>query len=317
MSVARYTRPEMAAIWSPEAKYRIWFEIEAHACDALAELGVIPKDAAQAVWKAKDAEFDIARIDAIEAEVFWHSADLFKLDVDLVFYDATTAWFECDDEDVAPETWRGLTFEPLRKRGHSKEGRDNDPQVIIGQATIALEMFRQNHRPVDYLFVCVGGGGMAAGMALVSKYLHPGIKVIGVEAEESASMKAAFEAGGPVTLPEIGHFAEGVAVKRTGDLTYRICSQLLDEIITVDNDEICAAVQDVYEDTRAIAEPASVLAIAGLKSFFTDRKLEGKHLRIASATSRLTKRPNMSCSQARSCRPSAMWLNAAPASARM
>jgi threonine dehydratase len=147
----------------------------------------------------------------------------------------------------------------------------DDPQVITGQATIALELFRQNHSPIDYLFICVGGGGLAAGMALVSKYLHPGIKVIGVEAEESASMKAAFEAGEPVTLPEIGHFAEGVAVKRTGDLTYRICSQLLDEIITVDNDEICAAVQDVYEDTRAIAEPAGVLAIAGLKKFFTER----------------------------------------------
>ena len=145
----------------------------------------------------------------------------------------------------------------------------DDPQVIVGQGTIALELFRQNHRPIDYLFVCVGGGGLASGMALVSKYLHPGIKVI--EAAESASMKAAFDAGEPVTLPEIGHFAEGVAVKRTGDLTYRICSLLLDEIITVDNDEICAAVQDVYEDTRAIAEPAGVLAIAGLKKFFMER----------------------------------------------
>ena len=147
----------------------------------------------------------------------------------------------------------------------------DDPQVIVGQATIALELFRQNHAPIDFLFVCVGGGGLAAGMALVSKYLHPGIKVIGVEAEESASMKAAFEAGEPVTLPEIGHFAEGVAVKRTGDLTFHICSQLVDEIITVDNDEICAAVQDVYEDSRAIAEPAGVLAIAGLKKFFSER----------------------------------------------
>ncbi|HSD35455.1 MAG TPA: IS1634 family transposase, partial [Alphaproteobacteria bacterium] len=72
--------------------------------------------------------------DAIEEEVFWHGVDLFKLDVDLVFYDATTAWFECDDEDVAPGSWRGLTFAPLRKRGHSKEGRDNDPQVIIALA---------------------------------------------------------------------------------------------------------------------------------------------------------------------------------------
>jgi len=147
----------------------------------------------------------------------------------------------------------------------------DDPLVITGQATIALELFRQNHRPIDYLFVCIGGGGLAAGMALVSKYLHPGILVIGVEAEESASMRAAFDAGGPVTLPAIGHFAEGVAVKRTGDLTYHICAQLLDDIITVDNDEICAAVQDVYEDTRAMAEPAGVLAIAGLKRFFQDR----------------------------------------------
>jgi threonine dehydratase len=147
----------------------------------------------------------------------------------------------------------------------------DDPDVIVGQATIALEMFRQNHVPIDFLFIPIGGGGMAAGMALVSKYLHPDIKLIGVEAEESASMKAAFEAGEPVQLKRVGHFAEGVAVKRTGDLTYRICSQLLDEIITVDNDEICAAVQDVYEDTRAIAEPAGVLAIAGLKRFFTER----------------------------------------------
>jgi threonine dehydratase len=147
----------------------------------------------------------------------------------------------------------------------------DDPQVITGQATIALELFRQARTPIDYLFVPVGGGGLASGMALVSKYLHPDIKLIGVEAEESASMKAAFEAGEPVNLPEIGHFAEGVAVKRTGDLTFSICRQLLDEIITVDNDEICAAVQDVYEDTRAIAEPAGVLAIAGMKRYFSDR----------------------------------------------
>ena len=112
---------------------------------------------------------------------------------------------------------------------------------------------------------------MAAGRELVTKYLRQGIKVIGVEADESASMKAAFEAGEPVTLTEIGHFAEGVAVRRTGDLTFQICSQLIDEIITVDNDEICAAVQDVYEDTRAIAEPAGVLAIAGIKKFFSER----------------------------------------------
>jgi threonine dehydratase len=146
----------------------------------------------------------------------------------------------------------------------------DDPDVITGQATVALELFRQNHAPIDYLFVCIGGGGLASGMALVARYLHPGIKLIGVEAEESACMKAALDAGGPVSLDKIGHFAEGVAVRRCGDLTYHICSQLLDEVITVDNDEICAAIQDVYEDTRAIAEPAGVLAVAGLKRFFLD-----------------------------------------------
>ncbi len=146
----------------------------------------------------------------------------------------------------------------------------DDPDVITGQATIALELFRQSSTPIDYLFIPVGGGGLAAGMALVSRYLHPGIRLIGVEAEESASMQAAFQAGKPVSLQEVGHFAEGVAVKQVGDTSFAICSQLLDEIITVDNDEICAAVQDTYEDTRAIAEPAGALAIAGIKRWFAE-----------------------------------------------
>jgi threonine dehydratase len=146
----------------------------------------------------------------------------------------------------------------------------DDPDVITGQGTIALELFRQCDPAPDYLFICVGGGGLAAGMALVARYLKPDIRIIGVEAEESASMQAAFAAGHPVTLDRVGHFAEGVAVRRTGDLTFRICRDLLDGIITVDNDEICAAVQDVYEDTRAIAEPAGVLAIAGIKRYVAE-----------------------------------------------
>ncbi len=172
-----------------------------------------------------------------------------------------------DDFDTACERALHMAEESGRVFVHPYD----DPHVITGQATIALEMFRQNSVPFDYLFIPVGGGGLAAGMALVSKYLHPGIKLIGVEAEESASMKAAFDAGEPVNLEKVGHFAEGVAVRRAGDLTFSICSRLLDEIITVDSDEICAAVQDVFEDTRAIAEPAGVLAIAGLKRFFLDR----------------------------------------------
>ncbi|MEE8339362.1 MAG: threonine ammonia-lyase, biosynthetic [Xanthomonadales bacterium] len=171
-----------------------------------------------------------------------------------------------DDFDAACERALELAEDEDRIFVHPYD----DPNVIIGQATIALELFRQTSTPIDYLFIPVGGGGMAAGMALVSRYLHPDIKLIGVEAEESASMQAAFQAGKPVSLTKIGHFAEGVAVKRVGDTSFAICSQLLDEIITVDNDEICAAVQDTYEDTRAIAEPAGALAVAGMKRWFTD-----------------------------------------------
>ncbi|NNJ77713.1 MAG: threonine ammonia-lyase, biosynthetic [Xanthomonadales bacterium] len=177
-----------------------------------------------------------------------------------------------DDFDTACEHALGIAEDENLTFVHPYD----DPEVITGQATIAMELFRQCHTSPDYLFVCVGGGGMAAGMAIVSRYLQPETRIIGVEAAESASMKAAFEAGEPVTLDRIGHFAEGVAVKRTGDLTYRICADLLDDVITVDNDEICAAVQDVYEDTRAIAEPAGVLAVAGIKKYFAERAGEGR-----------------------------------------
>jgi threonine dehydratase len=171
-----------------------------------------------------------------------------------------------DDFDTACEKALEMAAQDGRTFVHPYD----DPVVITGQATIALELFRQCQPPPDYLFVCIGGGGLAAGVALVARYLQPRTRLIGVEAEESASMKAAFDAGEPVTLKKVGHFAEGVAVRRTGDLTYRICRELLDEIITVDNDEICAAVQDVFEDTRAIAEPAGVLGIAGMKRYFAE-----------------------------------------------
>ncbi|MEJ8567744.1 threonine ammonia-lyase, biosynthetic [Wenzhouxiangellaceae bacterium CH-27] len=146
----------------------------------------------------------------------------------------------------------------------------DDADVICGQATIALELIRQAGRPIDYLFIPVGGGGLAAGVAMVARYLQPDIRIFGVEATESASMDAALQAGEPVTLDSVGHFAEGAAVRRVGDTTYAICAQMLDGIVTVDSDEMCAAVQDVYEDTRAIAEPAGVLAFAGMKRYFAE-----------------------------------------------
>lgn len=186
--------------------------------------------------------------------------------IDAVKKLGATVLIHGDDFDTACEHALQLAEEEGRIFVHPYD----DPDVITGQATIALELFRQTSAAIDYLFVPVGGGGIAAGMAIVSRYLHPGIRLIGVEAAESASMQAAMQAGKPVTLPEVGHFAEGVATKRVGDTSFAICSRLLDEIITVDNDEICAAVQDTYEDTRAIAEPAGALAIAGVKRWFTD-----------------------------------------------
>jgi threonine dehydratase len=178
---------------------------------------------------------------------------------------------EGDNFDASCE----LAIQLAREQGREFIHPYDDEEVITGQATLALELIRQSSRPVDYLFVCIGGGGLAAGVALVARYLHPGIRIIGVEAEESASMHAAFQAGQPVTLAEVGHFAEGAAVKRVGDLTYDICSAMVDEVMTVSSDEICAAVQEVYEDTRAIAEPAGALAMAGIRRYFQQNPQPG------------------------------------------
>jgi threonine dehydratase len=151
----------------------------------------------------------------------------------------------------------------------------DDPYVICGQATLGVEILRQCDEDTQFIFVPVGGGGLAAGVALAVKYLRPDIRMIGVEADESASMRAALAAGEPVDLEELGHFAEGVAVRRTGALTFGICRHLLDDLIAVDSDEICAAIQDIYEDTRAIAEPAGALALAGVKKYFAQHPQPG------------------------------------------
>ncbi|MDP6675812.1 MAG: threonine ammonia-lyase, biosynthetic, partial [Gammaproteobacteria bacterium] len=119
----------------------------------------------------------------------------------------------------------------------------DDPEVIAGQGTIGMEIHRQQSGMIDAIFVPIGGGGLIAGIALYIKSLSPDIKIIGVEPEDSASMAAAIEAGQPITLNDVGTFADGVAVRRVGDETFRICSQLIDDIIIVDNDEICAAIQ--------------------------------------------------------------------------
>ncbi len=143
----------------------------------------------------------------------------------------------------------------------------DDPAVIAGQGTVAMEILRQHRGSIDAIFVPVGGGGLIAGVAAYVKALFPQTRIVGVEPEESPSMYRALEAGAPVTLEQVGIFAEGVAVRRVGDETFRLAKLYVDEVLLVSTDEICAAIQDVYEDTRAILEPAGALAVAGLKRY--------------------------------------------------
>ncbi|HGH6016725.1 TPA: threonine ammonia-lyase, biosynthetic [Vibrio mimicus] len=164
-----------------------------------------------------------------------------------------------------------------KEQGYTFVPPFDHPLVIAGQGTIGMEMLQQNGH-LDYIFVPVGGGGLAAGVAVLVKQLMPEIQVIAVEPEDSACLKAALDAGKPVVLDQVSMFADGVAVKRIGDETFRICQQYIDGHVTVSSDEICAAVKDIFEDTRAIAEPSGALALAGLKKFAEQQQLKGKQL---------------------------------------
>ena len=143
----------------------------------------------------------------------------------------------------------------------------DDPEVIAGQGTVGLEIMRQHSGPIEAVFVPIGGGGLASGVAAIVKFLRPETKVIGVEPVDAPTMKAAIDAGRVVTLNSVGVFADGVAVLRAGDETFRLCKDLLDDIILVDTDAICAAIKDIFDDSRAVAEPSGALALAGLKAW--------------------------------------------------
>lgn len=153
----------------------------------------------------------------------------------------------------------------------------DDPDVIAGQGTVARELLGQNSR-LSHVFVQVGGGGLAAGVAVYLKQIMPEIKVIAVEAEGSACLKAAWEKGEPVSLERVSLFADGVAVKRIGNETFRVLKTCVDDIVTCSNDEICAALKDIFDDTRAIAEPSGALSLAGLKKYAAERALAGQNM---------------------------------------
>ena len=154
----------------------------------------------------------------------------------------------------------------------------DDPDVIAGQGTIAMEILRQQPQPIHAIFVPVGGGGLIAGIATYIKRLYPEIRVIGVEPVDADAMYRSIRAGERVRLEQVGLFADGVAVKLVGEETFRLCKEYVDEIILVNNDEICAAIKDVFEDTRSILEPAGALAIAGAKSYVEREKMKGQTL---------------------------------------
>jgi threonine dehydratase len=151
----------------------------------------------------------------------------------------------------------------------------NDPDVIAGQGTVGAELERQWPRVPDAVFAPVGGGGLISGIGAYLKHRYPGIKIIGVEPYESASMYESLRAGRIVTLDRVGTFADGVAVRRVGEETFRVASEVVDEIMLVSTDEICAAIKDIFEDVRVVVEPAGALAVAGLKRYAQQHAARG------------------------------------------
>lgn len=167
----------------------------------------------------------------------------------------------------------GDAYDDAAAHGHAlaqREGRTlihpyDDPDVIAGQGTVAVELMSQHQGTLDAVFVPVGGGGLCAGMAVYLKALDPSIRVIAVEPDDAACLQAALRAQEPVRLERLGLFVDGCAVRQVGDAPFELLRLYVDEVVTVDVDQVCTAIRDVFEDTRSIVEPAGALAVAGMK----------------------------------------------------
>ncbi|MGA8136579.1 MAG: threonine ammonia-lyase, biosynthetic, partial [Pseudomonas gingeri] len=164
------------------------------------------------------------------------------------------------------------------ERGYTFVSPFDDPDVIAGQGTVAMELLNQHPGPLDAIFVPVGGGGLIAGIAAYVKYLRPEVRIIGVESEHSNCLQAALRAGERVVLPKVGTFADGVAVAQIGAYGFEICREYVDEVITVSDDQLCSAIKDIYDDTRSITEPSGALAVAGIKQYVAAHGLRGQTL---------------------------------------
>ncbi len=164
-----------------------------------------------------------------------------------------------------------------RERGLAFVHPFDDPDVIAGQGTIGMEILRQRQGPIDAVFVAIGGGGLIAGVASYIKAVRPDIRVIGVQTTDSDAMVRSVRAGKRVTLSEVGLFSDGTAVKRVGEETFRLVRSLVDDFIVVDTDAVCAAIKDVFEDTRSILEPAGALGVAAIKQHVETARVRGKN----------------------------------------
>jgi threonine dehydratase len=163
------------------------------------------------------------------------------------------------------------------------EGRNfvhpfDDPDVIAGQGTIAMELLRQHQGPIDAVFVAIGGGGLISGVAAYIKAVRPEIRVIGVQTTDSDAMVRSVRAGRRLQLDDVGLFSDGTAVKLVGKETFRLTRALVDDYLTVDTDEVCAAIKDVFQDTRCVLEPAGALGVAGIKRYVEQGRIKGQTL---------------------------------------
>ena len=154
----------------------------------------------------------------------------------------------------------------------------DDPEVIAGQGTVAMEILRQHEAPLHAIFVPVGGGGLIAGVSSYVKALYPEVKVIGVEPDDAPTLYRALQRKKRVVLDQVGIFADGVAVRQIGEEPFRVARKCVDDVILVSTDEICAAIKDIFDDTRSIAEPAGALAVAGMKRYIERTRIQGEHL---------------------------------------
>lgn len=204
------------------------------------------------VMPATTPQIKIKAVQALAASVILHGES---------YTDAQTYAYQLADQE-------GLTFvHPY-----------DDPDVIAGQGTVGMEILRQHGHPIHAIFVPVGGGGLISGIAAYVKRLRPETKIIGVEPTDANAMHQSLQKGQRVQLQQVGLFADGVAVRQVGKETFRLCQTLVDQIILVNTDAVCAAIKDVFEDTRSILEPAGALSIAGAKAYVARHRIHGQTL---------------------------------------